>query len=256
MIAGALSVWLMSCVEAPNVSDNIEIAPDDIVSGVSFLTPETRTQQEDIFENPGYLWVDRGEILFNTSHNNAKACASCHTDKLVGVAARYPAVDSKTGELFNIERRINTCRDDHQSLPELDYESEDLLALTAYVSNQSIGHKIGVSVTGAAAKHYKAGEQYFRTRRGQFNLSCSQCHNENWGKRLRGDTISQGHLNGFPAYRLEWQGLGSSHRRLRDCDLGVRAEPLDFGDETYISVELYLAARAKGLNVETPAIRR
>ena len=246
----------MSCTETPATPDRISIAPEDIVSGISFLTPETRTQQKDAFENPGYLWVDRGEVLFNAAHDGAQACASCHEDKLSGVAARYPAVDKETGKLFNLEARINTCRKDHQHLQPLDYESEDLLSLTAFVANQSLGVPIDVSVKGAAAKYYEMGEQYFYTRRGQFNFSCSQCHNENWGKRLRGDTISQGHLNGFPAYRLEWQSIGSSHRRLRDCDQGVRAEPLDFGDETYTRVELYLAARAQGLSIETPAIRR
>jgi sulfur-oxidizing protein SoxA len=73
---------------------------------------------------------------------------------------------------------------------------------------------------------------------------------------LRGDTLSQGHGNGFPAYRLEWQGMGSLHRRLRDCDTGVRAEPLPYGDPLYIAVELYLAARSNGLELESPAIRR
>ena len=91
---------------------------------------------------------------------------------------------------------------------------------------------------------------------GTISLSCHQCHDENWGKRLRGDTISQGHGNGFPAYRLEWQTLGSLQRRIRDCDAGVRAEPKAFGDPTYIDLELYLSTRASGLNLESPAIRR
>ena len=103
---------------------------------------------------------------------------------------------------------------------------------------------------------FKRGRAYFYTRRGQLNLSCSNCHNQNWGKQLRGDTISQGHGNGFPAYRFEWQNIGSLHRRFRDCDMGVRAEPLPYGSATYIALELYLAERSKGLTVETPAVRR
>ena len=113
-----------------------------------------------------------------------------------------------------------------------------------------------VEISDRTASYLDQGRDYFLTRRGQFNLSCQQCHTENWGKRLRGDTISQGHSNGFPAYRFEWQSIGSLHRRLRDCDTGVRAEPLLFGDETYIALELYLAARGGGLEVETPAVRR
>ena len=65
-----------------------------------------------------------------------------------------------------------------------------------------------------------------------------------------------GHGNAFPAYRLEWQTLGSLHRRLNDCDEGVRAEPMPLGSETYKAVELYLAKRAEGLPIETPGVRR
>ena len=55
------------------------------------------------------------------------------------------------------------------------------------------------------------------------NLACTQCHDQNWGKRLLTETISQGHGNAFPAYRLEWQALGSLQRRIRACLFGVRA---------------------------------
>jgi sulfur-oxidizing protein SoxA len=36
----------------------------------------------------------------------------------------------------------------------------------------------------------------------------------------------------------------------------VRAEPLPLGSQTYIDLELYLSARANGLAMESPAIRR
>jgi len=152
--------------------------------------------------------------------------------------------------------RVVPRRKTHQNLVPLEYESEDLLALTAFVANQSRGATVAVSKDEATRRRLDNGERYFFTRRGQFNLSCAQCHNDNWGKRLRGDTISQGHGNGFPAYRLEWQSLGSLHRRFRDCDTGVRAEPLPYGDQTYIDLELYLATRGEGLVVESPAVRR
>ena len=50
------------------------------------------------------------------------------------------------------------------------------------------------------------------------------------GQRLGGSLIPQGHPTGYPIYRLEWQGLGSLQRRLRDCMSGVRAEPFAHGD--------------------------
>ncbi len=233
--------------------------PDEIRSGYAFLTPETQNLQDDEFANPGFLWADRGKALFESGDGAAQACAACHdgpdTD-LRGTATRYPAMDEETGTLVNLEARINLCRTRHQNTDALAYESEDLLSLTAYVASLSRGLPVAVSVSDRTQRSYDLGEAYFFTRRGQLNLACSQCHNQSWGKQLRGDTISQGHGNGFPAYRLEWETLGSLHRRLRDCDVGVRAEPHALGSETYTALEFYLAVRAKGLPVETPAVRR
>jgi sulfur-oxidizing protein SoxA len=231
------------------------LTPAEIRSGYTFLTPETQVLQDDSFANPGYLWVDRGAALFR-AEETAPSCISCHSGGLSGIAATYPKVNTETGELRNLEGQINACRTQQQSADPLEYESDDLLALTAYIANQSIGAPIAIDTTGTAASYLTQGGDYFFTKRGQFNLSCAQCHDQNWGKKLRGDTISQGHLNGFPAYRLEWEALGSSHRRLRDCDTGVRAEALPFGDPQYIALELYLAARATDLAIESPAVRR
>jgi sulfur-oxidizing protein SoxA len=233
--------------------------PRDIRSGYTFLTPDTQALQDDDFANPGYLWVDRGAGLFAAASPGGKSCAGCHGEngaRLVGAATRYPAIDAQSRALVNLEGRINLCRARHQSERPLNYESDELLALTAYVANLSRGQKSALTLTRALRAHYAAGRRYFFTRRGQFNLACTQCHDANWGRRLRGDVVSQGHANGFPAYRLEWQALGSLHRRLRDCDVGVRATPKPPGSQAYTELELYLAQRGAGLPVEAPAVRR
>lgn len=236
------------------------LAPSGLRSGYTFLQPETQALQDDDFSNPSYLWVDRGEGLFSQAPAAGRpACASCHTaasQPLEGVASRYPAINEGSGSLVNLEGRINLCRQNHQDLPPLAYESDDLLALTGYVASLSRGTPVSVSIEGAAAPYYEMGRAYFFQRKGQLNLACSQCHNEHWGRQLRGDTISQGHGNAFPAYRLEWQAFGSLQRRLRDCDAGIRAEPHEYGSEIYTAVELYLASRAGGLAMESPGVRR
>ncbi|WP_084421305.1 sulfur oxidation c-type cytochrome SoxA [Henriciella litoralis] len=256
-----LLLLLAGCTEPSAPADTgAELSrPEPLQSGSTFLQPDTRALQEDDFANPGMLWVERGEALFHEARDGHPACASCHEGEdtnLAGVAAHYPAIDDETGELMNIEARINACRTRHQSLEPLAYESEDLLALTAYVAELSRGEPIEVDISGAASPWFEKGRDYFFTRRGQLNLACTQCHDDNWGKQLRGDTISQGHGTGFPGYRLEWQTFGSLQRRLRDCDAGVRAEPLDYGSDDYLAVELYLAKRAEGLPLESPGVRR
>ncbi len=234
--------------------DRPDLPAEAVQSGSAFLTAETRALQADDFANPGYLWVERGRELFGSGE---KACSSCHqADTLAGAAAHYPQYDAAAGALLNLEARINRCRQSHQALPPLAYEAEELLALTAYVATLSQGQAITVAIGGAAAPYFQQGRAYYFQRRGQLNLACNQCHDDHWGKQLRGDTISQGQPNAWPAYRLEWQTFGSLHRRIRDCDAGVRAEPQASGSEIYTSLELYLAWRARGLSLESPGIRR
>ena len=68
--------------------------------------------------------------------------------------------------------------------------------------------------------------------------------------------ISSGLGTGYPAYRLEWNTLGSLHRRLRACSLGVRATQFGFRSPEYLALELFLASRAHGLPMEAPGLRR
>jgi sulfur-oxidizing protein SoxA len=232
----------------------------ELKSGSAFLSSDLRALQGDEFANPGTLWVERGEKLWSEPAGKKNlSCASCHQDaksSMRGVAARYPQIDAESGKLLDLEGRINLCRGRRMGAEPLRYESEDLLALTAYVARQSRGMPLSVSIDGAARKRFDAGERAYRLRRGQMNLSCAHCHEANWGKRLLSETISQGHPNGYPLYRMEWQTLGSLERRLRACLSGIRAEMLPYGSPEYLDLELYLAWRAQGLPVETPGVRR
>jgi sulfur-oxidizing protein SoxA len=232
----------------------------ELKSGSAFLGADLLSLQKDEFANPGMLWVERGEKLWREpAGKNKQSCAGCHQDArstMRGVAARYPQIDAESGKLVNLEGRINLCRGRRMGAEPLRYESDEMLALTAYIALQSRGTPIGVSIAGPARAHFGAGEAAYRLRRGQMNLSCAQCHEENWGKRLLSETISQGQPNAYPAYRLEWQTLGSLERRLRACLSGIRAEMLPYGSPEYLDLELYLAWRAQGLPVETPGVRR
>ncbi|WP_199231086.1 sulfur oxidation c-type cytochrome SoxA [Falsiroseomonas bella] len=219
-----------------------------------YLSPELRAQQQDPSRHPGWLWVDEGEALWRRGETS---CQSCHGDiaRMAGVAARYPAVASD-GALLNLEGRIERCRTQHQGQPAFGYESDELLALTAAIALRSRGMPMSVAVDGPAAPFLEAGRRLYETRQGQLNLACGQCHDDNAGRRLRGDVISNGLGTGYPAYRLEWNGMGSLHRRLRACSLGVRATQFDLGSPEYLALELFLADRARGLPVEAPGLRR
>jgi sulfur-oxidizing protein SoxA len=173
-----------------------------------------------------------------------------------GVAVRYPAYDNSAGAVLDLEARIDRCRVQRQGGAALPRESDDLLALTAFVAYQSRGLPLAVSIEGPARDAFDRGRAFYTQRHGQMNLACTQCHDENWGKRLLVETISQGQPNAFPAYRLEWQGLGSLQRRIRACLFGVRAQMPPPGAPELTDVELYLAWRAQGLPLASPGVRR
>lgn len=234
-------------------------AAEEIKPGSAFLSPQMQRQQEDEARNPGWLWVEQGEELFSRRDGTTPTCLSCHADprqSLRGAAARYPQVDAKSGKLINLEGRIEQCRVDRQKQPAFGYESQELLGLTAYVASLSKGMPLAVSNEGAVKPFYDAGKAFYERRQGQLNLACTQCHDGLVSQKLRGDTISYGIGTGYPAYRLEWNGLGSLHRRLRACSLGVRAAQFDYGSDDYLALELYLAVRARGLALEAPGLRR
>ena len=231
---------------------------DALRSGLEFAGPDVRAMQADDVANPAFLWVERGERSWRDGANG-KSCASCHGDaaaSMRGVAAHYPAFDRTAGEVIDLEARINACRTRHQGTKPLERESDELLALTAYVAYQARGMPTAVDIDGPARATFERGRAFYTTRHGQMNLSCTQCHEGNWGKRLYAETVSQGHGNAFPAYRLEWQTLGSLQRRIRACLFGIRAEMPRPGAPELTDVELYLAWRAQGLALETPGVRR
>lgn len=234
------------------------VLPDGRRSGYAWLGEELRSLEDDPFANPGLLWVDRGRVLWVAKVEGSASCADCHgePDSLRGLAAHLPRWNERTEGLDNLEMLINRCRTERQHQPAWPWESEPLLATTTLLSWVSRGLPIDVDVGGPAAPAFEAGRRAFERRRGQLDLACSNCHEDLAGQRLRGDVISQGMINGFPIYRLTWQTLGSRERMFRWCNESVRAEPHAWGADEYLALELYLAWRARGLPIETPAVRR
>lgn len=228
-------------------------------SGYDFMGPSTQAMQRDDAQNPGMLWIKDGEALWNRpAGENGKSCAGCHQAapaSMRGVAARYPAMDERSLQPMTLAQRIRQCRQANQQAPALAFESQDLLALEAYVAAQSRGMPLAPPADPRLEPFVQKGQQLFTQRLGQLNLSCAQCHDQLAGLRLGGSPIPQGHATGYPLYRLEWQGLGSLQRRLRNCMSGVRAEPFAYGAREWTELELFLAARARGMPVETPAVR-
>lgn len=234
------------------------ITPGARVSGFEMMGPELKALQRDDFENPAMLAVREGEQLFGAAPASGKpACAGCHgaVEGLAGVAARYPAYEAESGAPVDLAGRIALCQARHQSVSPSPRESRALVALEALIALQSRGQPIAPPADSRLDAARAAGKALFGARMGQLGLACADCHDENWGKRLGGTRIPQGHPTGYPLFRLEWQATGTLQRRLRNCMTGVRAEPFAYGSAEFIALELYLRDRAAGMALDAPGVR-
>lgn len=261
-----MKLWLCCCLVlfAAQVSGLLWAATGDGQrntkrSGLEFVSPETRRLQADDASNPGMLWVLDGSRLWSEPAGAAgAACAGCHGEvsaSMTGVVARYPRFDAASGQPLDLQGRINQCRVEHQRAQPFDHESHELLALTAFVAQQSRGLPVEHTDDSRLDAFIERGRGHYQRRIGQLGLSCADCHDKRWGERLGGSTIPQAHPTGYPLYRLEWQALGSLQRRIRNCMIGARAEPFAFGSPELVELELFLMQRASGLPIETPAVR-
>ncbi|MFT7244736.1 MAG: sulfur-oxidizing protein SoxA [Candidatus Azotimanducaceae bacterium] len=223
--------------------------------GYDYQSSDIQSLQDDPFSNPGMLWVDEGRELFDQPAGaKGQSCRDCHNEP-GGVAARYPGVNRRLNKLVSLTGQVQICRETHQNAEPIAHESRTALALTAYLAYLSRGRPFE-PVPESLEAELDQGRDYYYQRKGQLNLSCAQCHEQNAGQHLRGDLISEGQSTGYPLYRLEWQTLGSLHRRFRACDIGVRAEPFGLGSEPYNRLELYLRSRSQLLPISAPAVRK
>nr|WP_050776146.1 sulfur oxidation c-type cytochrome SoxA [Roseibium alexandrii] len=234
---------------------------DEVISGWHYRTKETRALEADSFQNPGMLYVERGEEIWNTVDGAAgKSCASCHGDDgefLKGIGANYPKWDEANNRPINIELQINACREANMEAKPYKFDAADQKALTTYIRHQSLGMPVEVDLTqGDMKSWWDKGEELYYTRTGQLNLSCATCHEDYNGNYIRADHLSQGNVNGFPTYRLKQSSMVSLHNRFRGCIRDTRAEfPAAFSDDL-MALEVYVTWRGSGLSVETPAVRQ
>ncbi len=232
----------------------------EIISGWEFRSPETQALQMDDFDNPGFLLVELAEEQWDVVEGSkGKSCQECHADPAESFAitgATFPKWNADKNKPVNVEEQINICRTEQMGAEPYKLESPIMLGMTALVRSQSRGEPVNVDFSeGDMQSWADRGKELYYSRVGQLDLACSNCHEDNYGNYIRSDLLSQGQTNGFPTYRLKWQGVGSLHRRFKGCMKQVRATPYKPGGEEFTALEVYLAYRGIGLPVEAPAVR-
>ena len=276
-ISGILSVGLFSAVAYAEPAEdtlilNEEIqmvtktaAPahlsdvlDDVYSGWHFRGVETRAMQADDFDNPGMLFVEQAEEAWNTIDGSEdKSCASCHggSEEMAGVKGVYPKWNEAAGEVRTIEMQVNDCRENRMGAEKWGYTSGDMVNMTALLAAVSRGLPVDVAIDGPAQSVWEEGKELYYTRTGQLEMSCANCHEDNYGNMIRADHLSQGQINAFPVYRLKNTKLNSVHSRFQGCIRDTRAETYSPGSPEFVALELYVSSRGNGLSVEGPSIR-
>ncbi len=244
--------------EAPAPA-HLEGALDTIYSGWEFRSPTTRAVQMDDFDNPGMIFVDKARQVWNTvDGTEGKSCASCHddpADSMKGVRAVYPKWNEDAQEVRTLEMQINDCRTDRMGAEAWGYTDTGMTSMVALISLQSRGMPVDVAIDGPAQSTWEKGKELYYTRTGQLELSCANCHEDHYGDMIRADHLSQGQINGFPVYRLKNAKLNAVHSRFKGCVRDTRAETYKPGSPEFVALELYVASRGNGLDVEAPSVR-
>jgi L-cysteine S-thiosulfotransferase len=232
---------------------------DDFVNGPYSMNEDMRRQWEEKEQFPPYEFaLEAGKEMFATPFKNGKTYADCFPNGGIGVRQNYPYFDEKEGKVVTLELALNHCREANGETP-YSYVKDEMASLTAYMSFTSRGKPMDIKIPNdpRALAAYENGKRYFYTRRGQLNFSCASCHVQSPGERIRAEILAPalGIMNALPIYRSEWNGMGTTSRRLVTCNSQTRAVPLDPQSDEYRDLEYYLSYMSNGLPISGPGAR-
>ena len=249
----------MSMITKAAAPDHLADSLDEVISGWHFRADETQALEMDDFDNPGMIFVDQGRDIWNTADGSeGKSCADCHgepEESMAMVAATYPRYNEDVGEMRPVQMQVNDCRVNRMGAEAWKTDKAAPINVEALIASVGRGTPVQVAIDGPAQSYWEAGKEIYYTRFGQLELSCANCHEENYGNYIRADHLSQGQINGFPTYRLKNAKLNGVQSRFKGCVRDTRAETFSPGSEEFIALELYVKSRGNGLSVEGPSVR-
>lgn len=253
MINGEIEIVTKTTAPA-HLSDSL----DEVLSGWRFRSDDTQAMQMDDFDNPGMLGAEQGLAQFETPWGDTgKSCIDCHdgAESLANVRPTYPKWNDAAEQVYTIQMQVNECLTERMGADAEKYDSAKMLNLEALLASVSRGMPVDVTIDGPAQATWEQGKDIYYTRFGQLELSCANCHEDNYGNMIRADHLSQGQINGFPTYRLKNTKLNGAHSRFKGCIRDTRAETFSPGSPEFVALELYVASRGNGLSVEGPSVR-
>ena len=250
--------------------------PGDYIAQADGLALGRKMLAED---NPGELWVERGQRLFNEKRGPKNASLEkCDLGQGPGVVkgafAQLPRYFADTDKVQDLESRLLTCMVELQGFKREDIirtrfgtldRDSDMEALVSYVGAASNGLRMNVRLDHAKEREmYKAGEYAFYRRSGPLDFACVTCHGES-GKRIRlqelpnmtkADEMREVISTGWPAYRGTHSTVRTMQHRLYDCFWQMRLPDLGFASELSVALTTYLNYSANGGEIKLPGVRR
>lgn len=228
--------------------------------------------------NPADFDEMRGEELWKTATGpNHATLEKCDLGKGAGIVkgayAELPRYFKDTNKVQDLESRLQTCMTTLQGIPEeeiaaqpfsSDKKPSDISSLATYVSGQSKGVKMNVSVKHPKEKEaYEIGRRMFNYRAGPYDFACSTCHATSHVRirmqdlpNLNNKKDAQSAYTSWPAYRVS-QGLTRSFQwRVNDCFRQQRFPEPRFASEATIDLTMFLAVSANGADFAGPGLKR
>ena len=229
--------------------------------------------------NPAELWEARGEGLWKAPRGpNKVSLERCDLGLGAGIVegayAQLPKYFADADRVMDLETRLVWCMVKLQGISEADAKKNpfgngndkksDIEALVAYVTSESRGVKMNVSVAHPKEMQmYRVGEKIFYFRGGPHDFGCVTCHGAD-NQRIRLQDLpnltkiegTQKAYTTWPAYRVSQGELRTFQWRLNDCFRQQRFPELEFGSDASIALTMFLAKNANGAAFDGPAIKR
>jgi sulfur-oxidizing protein SoxA len=230
-------------------------------------------------DNPGELWIARGERLFKEKRGPRNASLeNCDfglgPGVLAGAAVHLPRYFADTDKVQDLESRLLTCMVEQQgfdraavaktAISRAGSEGSDVEALALFITSKSNGMPMDVSLSHEKEREmYKAGEYLFHRRSGQTDFSCMQCHGDA-DKRIRlQDLVNmtdkkqiQEVVSTWPAYRGGHFVVRTMQWRLYDCFWQMRLPELQYTSDVSIALTTYLHYQGNGAVMNVPGFKR
>lgn len=238
-----------------------------------------RAMISDPMSNPGFLAVDRGEILWSekrgTKNVSLEQCdLGLGAGKLEGAYAKLPRYFKDADKVMDLEQRLLWCMDKIQGVDIKDViarrfsgpgRASDVEDLVAYIANKSSGMKIDVQLSHPKEQEMAAvGEALFYRRGGVMDFACATCHADD-GKRIRLQGLpnfskpgkeAQDTMGSWPTYRVSQGALRTMQHRLWDCYRQQRWPVPEYGSDSITALTVFLDKQALGGEINVPSIKR